>query len=70
MSKPSFLISVALSTLFRGYGARSRDIVKAIIELPTNMMYGYYLKDGDNTPFGFIALIILNGNFLSKTYPS
>jgi hypothetical protein len=32
MSKPTFLISCPIDT-YSGYGARSRDIVKAIIEL-------------------------------------
>jgi hypothetical protein len=32
MSKPIFVISCPINT-YSGYGARSRDIVKAIIEL-------------------------------------
>ena len=32
MSKPTFVISCPIDT-YSGYGARSRDIVKAIIEL-------------------------------------
>ena len=32
MSKPTFLISCPIDT-YSGYGSRSRDIVKAIIEL-------------------------------------
>ena len=32
MNKPSFIISCPIDT-YSGYGARSRDIVKSIIEL-------------------------------------
>ena len=32
MSKPSFVISCPINT-YSGYGARSRDVVKALIEL-------------------------------------
>jgi glycosyltransferase involved in cell wall biosynthesis len=52
MSKPSFFISCPIDT-YSGYGARSRDLVKAIIELDKYdvrilpQMWG-------NTPWGFI----------------
>ena len=32
MNKPSFVISCPINT-YSGYGARSRDVVKALIEL-------------------------------------
>tara|TARA_R110000796_G_scaffold11940_3_gene39944 strand:- start:3037 stop:4398 length:1362 start_codon:yes stop_codon:yes gene_type:complete len=52
MSKPTFVISCPIDT-YSGYGARSRDIVKAIIELDK-----YEVKilsqNWGNTPFGFI----------------
>jgi hypothetical protein len=52
MSKPVFVISCAIDT-YSGYGARSRDIVKAIIELDKYDVKVLPQRWG-NTPFGFI----------------
>jgi glycosyltransferase involved in cell wall biosynthesis len=52
MSKPTFVISCPIDT-FSGYGARSRDIVKAIIELDKYDVKVLPQRWG-NTPFGFI----------------
>ena len=52
MSKPTFVISCPIDT-FSGYGARSRDVVKAIIELNKYEVKVLPQRWG-NTPFGFI----------------
>jgi hypothetical protein len=52
MSKPTFVISCPIDT-YSGYGARSRDIVKAIIELDKYDVKIMPQRWG-NTPFGFI----------------
>jgi len=52
MSKPTFAISCPVDT-YSGYGARSRDIVKAIIELDKYDVKIVPQRWG-NTPFGFI----------------
>jgi hypothetical protein len=52
MSKPVFVISCPIDT-YSGYGARSRDIVKAIIELDKYEVKVLPQRWG-NTPFGFI----------------
>ena len=52
MSKPSFYISCAIDT-YSGYGARSRDIVKSIIELDKYDVKILAQRWGD-TPGGFI----------------
>lgn len=52
MSKPVFVISCPIDT-YSGYGARSRDIVKAIIELDKYEVRILPQRWG-NTPFGFI----------------
>ena len=52
MSKPVFAISCPIDT-YSGYGARSRDIVKAIIELEKYDVKIVPQRWG-NTPFGFI----------------
>lgn len=52
MSKPTFIISCPIDT-FSGYGARSRDIVKAIIEMDKYDVKILPQRWG-NTPFGFI----------------
>jgi len=52
MNKPVFVISCPIDT-YSGYGARSRDIVKAIIELEKYDVKILSQKWG-NTPFGFI----------------
>jgi len=52
MSKPVFVISCAIDT-YSGYGARSRDIVKAIIELDKYDVKILPQRWG-NTPKGFI----------------
>ena len=52
MSKPVFVISCPIDT-YSGYGARSRDIVKAIIELDKYDVKILPQRWG-NTPFGFI----------------
>ena len=52
MSKPVFVISCPIDT-YSGYGARSRDIVKAIIELDKYDVKVLSQRWG-NTPFGFI----------------
>ena len=52
MNKPVFVISCPIDT-YSGYGARSRDIVKAIIELEKYDVKILPQKWG-NTPFGFI----------------
>jgi len=52
MNKPVFVISCAIDT-YSGYGARSRDIVKAIIELNKYDVKVLPQRWG-NTPFGFI----------------
>lgn len=52
MSKPTFVISCPVDT-FSGYGARSRDIVKSIIEMDKYDVKILPQRWG-NTPFGFI----------------
>ena len=52
MSKPVFVISCPIDT-YSGYGARSRDIVKAIVELEKYDVKILPQRWG-NTPFGFI----------------
>jgi len=52
MDKPTFIISCPIDT-YSGYGARSRDIVKAIIELGKYDVKILPQRWG-NTPFGFI----------------
>jgi glycosyltransferase involved in cell wall biosynthesis len=52
MSKPMFVISCPIDT-YSGYGARSRDIVKAIIELDRYDVKVLPQRWG-STPFGFI----------------
>jgi len=52
MNKPVFVISCPIDT-YSGYGARSRDIVKAIIELEKYDVKILSQRWG-NTPFGFI----------------
>ncbi len=52
MSKPTFLISCPIDT-YSGYGARSRDIVKAIIELDKYEVKIMPQRWGQ-TPKGFI----------------
>jgi len=52
MSKPVFVISCPIDT-YSGYGARSRDIVKAIIELDKYDVKILPQRWG-STPFGFI----------------
>jgi glycosyltransferase involved in cell wall biosynthesis len=52
MSKPSFYISCPIDT-YSGYGARSRDIVKAIIKLDKYDVKILSQRWG-NTPWGFI----------------
>jgi hypothetical protein len=52
MNKPVFVISCPIDT-YSGYGARSRDIVKAIIELEKYDVKILPQRWG-NTPFGFI----------------
>ena len=50
--KPMFLISCPIDT-YSGYGARSRDLVKAIIELDKYDVKVLPQRWG-NTPWGFI----------------
>jgi len=52
MNKPVFVISCPIDT-YSGYGARSRDIVKAVVELEKYDVKVLPQKWG-NTPFGFI----------------
>ena len=52
MDKPVFVISCPIDT-YSGYGARSRDIVKAIIEMDKYDVKILSQRWG-NTPFGFI----------------
>jgi glycosyltransferase involved in cell wall biosynthesis len=52
MSKPVFVISCPIDT-YSGYGARSRDIVKAVVELGKYDVKVLPQRWG-NTPFGFI----------------
>ena len=52
MNKPTFVISCPIDT-YSGYGARSRDIVRAIIELDKYEVKILPQRWG-NTPFGFI----------------
>ena len=52
MSKPSFIISCPIDT-YSGYGARSRDVVKSIIELDKFDVKILPQRWGD-TPGGFI----------------
>ena len=52
MSKPTFVISCPIDT-YSGYGARSRDVVKAIIELDKYDVKILPQRWG-NTPFSFI----------------
>ena len=60
MSKPTFYISAPFDT-YSGYGARSRDIIKAIIELDKYDVKLIPQKWGDTT-WGFCANM-KNGNF-------
>ena len=61
MNKPSFVISCPFDT-YSGYGARSRDIVKAIIE---SDKYDVKLLPKDGEIHLLISVtIIKNGNFL------
>jgi len=53
MSKPTFYISAPFDT-YSGYGARSRDIIKAIIELDKYNVKLIPQKWGDTT-WGFCA---------------
>ena len=57
MSKPSFVISCPINT-YSGYGARSRDVVKALIELDKYEVKIIPQRWG-NTPQGFNNLIYL-----------
>ena len=52
MDKPTFVISCPIDT-YSGYGARSRDIVKEIIELD-KYEFKILPQRWGNTPFGFI----------------
>ena len=52
MNKPTFVISCAIDT-FSGYGARSRDLVKALINLNKYDVKIYPQRWG-GTPWGFI----------------
>jgi hypothetical protein len=52
MSKPTFVISCPIDT-YSGYGARSRDVVKALIELDKYDVKILPQRWG-NTPMGFI----------------
>jgi glycosyltransferase involved in cell wall biosynthesis len=52
MNKPVFVISCPIDT-YSGYGARSRDIVKAVVELDKYDVKVLPQRWG-NTPFGFI----------------
>ena len=52
MNKPSFVISCPIDT-YSGYGARSRDVVKALIELDKYEIKILPQRWG-NTPQGFI----------------
>ena len=52
MNKPVFVISCPIDT-YSGYGARSRDIVKAVVELEKYDVKILPQRWG-NTPFGFI----------------
>ena len=52
MNKPVFVISCPIDT-YSGYGARSRDIVKAVVELEKYDVKVLPQRWG-NTPFGFI----------------
>ena len=52
MSKPTFMISCPIDT-YSGYGARSRDVVKAIIEMDKYDVKILAQRWG-NTPWGFI----------------
>ena len=60
MSKPVFVISCPIDT-YSGYGARSRDIVKAVAELEKYDVK-IYLKDGEIHHLDLLK-ITLNGNF-------
>ena len=50
MNKPSFIISCPIDT-YSGYGARSRDIVKSIIELDKYDVKIFTTKMGVDTPW-------------------
>ena len=52
MSKPIFVISCPAFDTYSGYGARSRDIVKSIIELDKYDVKILPQRWGD-TPWGF-----------------
>jgi hypothetical protein len=65
MSKPTFVISCPIDT-YSGYGARSRDIVKAIIELDKYEVKILPQRWG-STPFGFIKENI-EWEFLNKHF--
>ncbi|MFZ9589495.1 MAG: hypothetical protein ACO28V_07170, partial [Chitinophagaceae bacterium] len=52
MSKPTFVISCPIDT-YSGYGARSRDLVKSIIELDKYDVKVLPQRWGE-TPWGFI----------------
>ena len=63
MSKPLFIISSPFDT-YSGYGARSRDLIKAIVETDKYNVRLLSQRWG-NTPFGFCE-DNLEWNFLSK----
>lgn len=73
MSKPSFVISCPINT-YSGYGARSRDVVKALIELGKyevkiipqrwgNTPQGFIT---DNTEWGFLNKHIIHGQLTEQ----
>jgi hypothetical protein len=64
MSKPIFIVSCPIDT-YSGYGARSRDVVKAIIEIDKYNLKVIPQRWG-NTPWGFIEDHEEDWGFLNK----
>ena len=62
MNKPQFIISCPIDT-YSGYGSRSRDVVKAIIELDKYDVKIIPQRWG-NTPWGFIEDSIVTGKLI------
>ena len=66
MSKPIFIISCPIDT-YSGYGARSRDVVKSIIEMDRYNVKIIPQRWGA-TPWGFILILGLASlpNFINS----
>jgi hypothetical protein len=63
--KPLYVISCPIDT-YSGYGSRSRDLVKAIIELD-NTMLRFFLRDGETLLGTSSKIIKSSGDFKAIT---